>query len=269
MSCQKGIFKQTMKKTDFAGLSRLDIDLRIFGAARISFPESSTVRSFMSTGRRCDLLYYMISGEREYYSEDRLIAILKPGEAIFLPTGTTYYSKVISKGSDGIYIDFSLEENGEPLMIDEPFYVISGEWSFGYFEAIVENRLDRLRVRAELYRLLSKLSSQAASSDLNDLERRVGRAVSDISRHPELPISVSRLARECCISETGFRQTFKALSGGSSPTAFRNRARIERADELLATGEFSVAQITELLGFYDTAHFYRIYRRLRGHPPIK
>ena len=39
------------------------------------------------------------------------------------------------------------------------------------------------------------------------------------------------------------------------------------ADELLRSGSFTVAEVAAALGFFDTAHFCRTYKKLRGAPP--
>ncbi len=254
----------------FSALSGFDVDLRFVGAARGMWNSGNVMNIFETEGRNGDLLYYMISGERSYRTDGADILTLHPGEAIFIPIGTKYTSTVVSvEDSEGIFIDFTLSSGGETVYIDEPFRVISDDRLRRRFEAVAENRPDRLRVRAELYRLLSDISSAAASDGLSQADKAVRDAMREIGRHPGNELDVSRIARECCLSETGFRSRFKECSGGYAPTEYRNRMRVERADELLLSGEFTVAQVAEQLGFYDTAHFYRIYRRIRGHSPLR
>ena len=81
------------------------------------------------------------------------------------------------------------------------------------------------------------------------------------------PVDIASLARLCCMSETSFREKFKRFTGGVAPLEYRSRLRIERADELLRSGSFTVAEVAAALGFFDTAHFCRTYKKLRGAPP--
>ena len=126
----------------------------------------------------------------------------------------------------------------------------------------------RLLAKAELMYILSDISAKEENLRFEGGEfSRRRKAALGIERHPERPVDVGALARECCLSETGFRELFRRYTGGLAPVEYRNRLRLERADELLLSGTLSVAEIASLLGFYDTAHFYRTYKRVRGRTP--
>ena len=254
-----------MTEIDFAGLSRIDVELNFFSAAKALWKSGGVESRFSSnSGRRCDLLYYMISGRRGYYIDDELLLTLEPGEAIFIPTGAVYYSEVCKNmSSEGIYVDFTMRNENGQILVTDPFYVMRDERLGRRFESIVENRADKLRVKAEIYRLLSEFSSNADTDGLTANERAVRSVMLEIERHPELPVDTAKYAHDCCLSATGFRNIFKNCSGGLSPLEYRNRVRMERADELMSSGGFTVAQISDILGFYDTAHFYRTYRAYR------
>jgi len=45
------------------------------------------------------------------------------------------------------------------------------------------------------------------------------------------------------------------------------RYRIERATALLSSGEYSVAEVAELVGFTDLSHFSRAFKKITGLPP--
>lgn len=70
-----------------------------------------------------------------------------------------------------------------------------------------------------------------------------------------LNISYSHLARLC------------RLHAGSSPTEVVNRARIDRAKQLLATSPIAVTTVGQRCGFDTTSHFYKVFRRLTGTTP--
>lgn len=259
-----------MTEVNFAALSQLDVDLNFISTGKNIWRNGGREDRFITVGRRCDLLFYMIEGNRDFFVNGELITTLEPGEAIFIPTGAVYYSEIRDRAfSEGIYIDFTMKNDGGQIIVGEPFYRLSDEGLRRRFEAVVENRADRLRAKADIYRLLSEFSSSAAVSGLGPEEQAVRNVMLEIARHPELQFETSRLARDCCLSETGFRKLFKKCSGGLSALEYRNHMRIERADELLSTGSFTVEQIADLLGFYDKAHFYRMYRQHRGHSPMK
>ena len=91
--------------------------------------------------------------------------------------------------------------------------------------------------------------------------------VTRMEQHPEYPFSVEEAARKCFLSDTSFRAKFRQITGGFTPTEYRNRLWIDRADAMIGTGNFTLDAVAEMLGFWDTAHFCRVYKKLRGHTP--
>ncbi len=74
------------------------------------------------------------------------------------------------------------------------------------------------------------------------------------------------IARAQNISITYFRSIFKSITG-LSPVEYLNRVRILRALELLQTTTFSVSEVGERVGFYDTNYFSRLFKKVIGYPP--
>lgn len=257
-----------MFETNLAELSGLDVNVKFISAAKHIWKRGSADNIMAHEGRKCDLLYLMLSGERRYYVDGELRLTLLPGDIIFLPVGTRYVSRVEGGGnSEGIYVDFSIENDNGAVYVNNPFLVTRDEGLSRRFEAVADNVSDRLRVRSEIFRILSELSMKTAMNGLDETERSIRSVMLEIARHPEIQVDIAALARGCCLSETGFRKRFKLCSGGLAPLEYRNRCRIDRADELLSSGNFTAAQIADMLGFYDTAHFYRTYKTVRGHAP--
>jgi AraC-like DNA-binding protein len=63
-----------------------------------------------------------------------------------------------------------------------------------------------------------------------------------------------------------FRNRFRRLAGLSA-SAYRTASLIDRACVLIQEGRLRDAQIAELLGFYDDAHFSKCFKRIAGLPP--
>lgn len=57
----------------------------------------------------------------------------------------------------------------------------------------------------------------------------------------------------------------KAL--GISFTEFMQQKRIRKAEQLLLTTEYSIAEIGEQIGMQNMSHFYKLFKRLNGHSP--
>lgn len=84
----------------------------------------------------------------------------------------------------------------------------------------------------------------------------------DISRD----VPMADLAAACGLSASHFARSFK-ISTGSTPHEWRQLYRVDRAKELLAGRDTSLAEIAVLCGFADQSHFTRIFGRLAGCTP--
>jgi AraC family transcriptional regulator len=79
-------------------------------------------------------------------------------------------------------------------------------------------------------------------------------------------LSLDNLARQVHLSTHHFGKLFKA-STGASPMQYVLRQRVQRALELLRTGNFRVAEVAIEVGFFDQSHLDRHCRKFFGAPP--
>ncbi len=56
---------------------------------------------------------------------------------------------------------------------------------------------------------------------------------------------------------------------GESPLAYVNKKKIERAQVLLVTEDWSVQEIAYKLGFNDPSYFIRLFKKLTRITPMK
>ncbi len=105
------------------------------------------------------------------------------------------------------------------------------------------------------------------STDVLALEDiRLARAVRFIRENACRPVGVPDVMRVAGISRTLLERHFKKQLG-RSPYNEIMRVRMQRAVELLATSELSVAQIAEMTGFQSQAHFSTTVTQQTGKSP--
>jgi len=97
--------------------------------------------------------------------------------------------------------------------------------------------------------------AQAIEELVQEMHREVGRVV-----------SVGELARRAGLSASRFRVLFQRLTG-CSVTRYQNQLRVRAAQDLLASGQLSVGQVADELGFRDVYYFSRLFKRITGQPP--
>lgn len=84
--------------------------------------------------------------------------------------------------------------------------------------------------------------------------------------HLREPLAVRDLAQQACLSQSRLKARFKA-EVGIPPADYVMRQRVERAKDLLATTETSIAELAASLGFSTPQYFATVFRRYTGETP--
>ncbi len=93
-------------------------------------------------------------------------------------------------------------------------------------------------------------------------------AVNYIEGHFSENFDISELAAIAHVSESRLFHLFREKLN-TTPIAYRNEVRIERAAHALRSGERSVEEIAEDCGFHSAAYFRRIFRQDTGLSPTE
>ena len=79
-------------------------------------------------------------------------------------------------------------------------------------------------------------------------------------------LSLGVIANMMCISTTYFACLFKRTTG-QPLHQYVLQLRVAKAKALLLQSDISIAQISLLVGFHDSSHLIRHFKRLLGTPP--
>ena len=92
------------------------------------------------------------------------------------------------------------------------------------------------------------------------------RITDHIEAHLERTFAIRDLAQKAGLSFYHFIRTFKNTTG-MPPHQYVLRCRVERANDLLRTGNFRVSEVAHAVGFYDQSHLDRHFRKHFGVMP--
>jgi AraC family transcriptional regulator len=92
------------------------------------------------------------------------------------------------------------------------------------------------------------------------------RAKDNICSNIEGDPSLASLAQECGLSPSQFSRAFKQ-STGTTPHQWLTAKRIERAKELLRSGDLDLVEVSLACGFHDQSHFTRVFAQSEGDTP--
>jgi AraC-like DNA-binding protein len=258
-------------------LPAMDADASAIFAGRCE-TSAKSMTNFMGEGRKNNLLCILEEGERHYEMGGGEAFTLYKNELLFIPVTSRYTSRS-DPGTTAVctvpvhtawsFVDFDLHLGGEEIFLDAPFCILHDAAEFlPAMHAMAAPGASRMAVKGMLLTLLSSVAGRIREREIAEGGFfSIYEAVKAIEQHPERSFSVHELAGMCYLSDTGFREKFKRFTGGIAPVEYRNRLRIERAEAMLASGDYTIEAVAEQLGFWDSAHFCRVWRKLRGSAP--
>ena len=148
-----------------------------------------------------------------------------------------------------------------PLWYEEHFRMLHRIWQrkeTGY----------RLSATSVFYRILEELERERENEKPCTADR-LTRVVEYIhANYTDPTLSVARLAEMYGASPTYFRRIFKETTS-ALPLQYLNKLRLKRAEELLRSGYYTVAQAASESGFSDVKYFSRFVKKTKGDAPSR
>ncbi|MCA9858577.1 MAG: AraC family transcriptional regulator [Thermomicrobiales bacterium] len=97
---------------------------------------------------------------------------------------------------------------------------------------------------------------------------RIASAIERLRAEFDQPIRIDALAQELGMSVSGFHHHFKQATA-MSPLQFQKQLRLQEARRLMLSEDFDATTAGLRVGYDDTSHFSREYKRLFGEPPLR
>jgi len=97
---------------------------------------------------------------------------------------------------------------------------------------------------------------------------RIARALERFRKDFDRPLRIEDIARELGMSVSGFHHHFREVTA-MSPLQFQKRMRLQEARRLMLAEDLDAASAGYQVGYSDTSHFNRDYKRLFGAPPMR
>ncbi len=156
-----------------------------------------------------------------------------------------------------------------PLMLLPSSNPRSYDDSHTLMQSIVMNKSRSLSLKMEsrgiVYQIFSRFMESAVQKSVHH-DSRISDALRYIRTHLSTRISVDDLAEQACLSSDHFIRLFRRAVG-NTPMQYINIKRIERAQILLLSEQYSIKKLSYTLGYEDTSYFIRVFRRITGITP--
>ena len=214
------------------------------------------------------LLIYSLDGQAEYEASGNHFSVSK-GDMLFFDKGqahTSYSNKEHPWTYCTIAFDAqNLASNEFPILTHitntefcrQLYKTLNYEWNAkksGYL----------LMCRGLVSELLCILIRE------NSLEHKKGAVIENIKRHMvenfTCDFTVDKLSKMAGMSVPHFHRLFKENTD-LSVKKYLNTVRINRACDLLKSGEHNITEIAYIVGFHDIYYFSRLFKKMVGTSP--
>ncbi len=263
-----------------------DFDMSISRILLVHQSNISTGEYFTNycLGRKFDGLVFGISGSAAYDFGERKI-IIRPGQMMFIPACSAY---TLRTAGDEPFVHFTANFITDDATINErtafaDIYRLSAFHLTSPRNAeLYASRFDKLlsswQAKRNGYQMLSKsiiyemlymyFTDATVAYRKQDEYDKIRPAKHYIDKHFSENMPVPSLAQMCGISETHFRRLFVKILG-VSPMEYRLTRQMMYAKDYLLTGEYTVGQVAELVGFDNANYFSRIFKQREGKTPTE
>lgn len=142
-----------------------------------------------------------------------------------------------------------------------------------YDEYTAKDVCYKLPIRANIYQMMTTLLRYYCGSK-DEMDRmiyhnvlRLRPVITYISEHFKEKIYIEELAAMIGVSPDYFTKMFKE-SIGKTPIDYINGLRVNHSMYLLCTGELSMAEIAENIGFCNPNYFHKIFKQYMNTSPL-
>ncbi|MEH7120478.1 AraC family transcriptional regulator [Neobacillus vireti] len=219
-------------------------------------------------------LTFVVEGKSNYFINGIKYTV-EPGDVIYIPEGSIRQAYTYKEDPmHSFAFNFNWTPVGSPIALPlEPVTknVLTNElrgyirqftqvWMSSQPGSVMEARALFMLI---LHRLLT-ITSQKSILVHTDL--RVKKILEYMIDHYPEELDLSNMARNFHLHPVYLGKLFKKNTGYSFKE-YLNMIRVNNAEMLLSTGEFSVTEVAERCGFHDVSYFSNVFKSMKGYPP--
>jgi Response regulator containing CheY-like receiver domain and AraC-type DNA-binding domain len=238
---------------------------------RISTPSWQIVQAPL---REIDLTY-IVGGKAEYFVNGTR-CIVKAGDLIYIPKGSMRAAVTFENDlMEGYCLNFRLKNlMGEDVEL--PFPRIS---SIGIHPEIISlyNDLNndyfrrepgyRMKLRGWLQFILHRYMELIVyNSNYVSVDDRIDKVLRYVTKHYSENLSIQSLSQKFGLSQSYFGALFTRVTGLSF-RQYLMKVRLNAAEDMLLSGEYSVSDVATACGFTDVFYFSKVFKTSRGVSP--
>ncbi|MBO5008181.1 MAG: helix-turn-helix domain-containing protein [Clostridia bacterium] len=225
---------------------------------------------YVCTSRPCCGLIYVLDGKAEYSSPGEAITLRK-GNVVYLPKDSNYcISSVAEEIFNYIIISFNIENEMKIPLQTLPRVVHSARLLEAFKQVVEINFKKGAAHKLFSCSMVQLIIYYLLNDEIhgNDYSKDVYPAIEYIENNYQHTIDIDDLSTLTHMNVSMFRKKFKAYTG-LSPLKYINYLRIEKAKDMLKSGLYTQAEISDACGFNNVSYFNTLFKKLTGASPGK
>jgi AraC family L-rhamnose operon regulatory protein RhaS len=222
-------------------------------------------------------LTYIFSG-KAYYTINGIGYEVSQGDLLCIPQGSRRSATTDTENLMASYaLNFQLYDlKGKEVSLPFPLVSHIGKpeellslYNELTFEWLKKNKGYELKARALLLMILHYYFNNFYYKDNNvDIDKRIQKAVRYILDNLQKQIEIKELAAITGLTTAYFGTLFKKYMD-VSVNEYINKMKINNAENILMSGQFSVHEAAYKCGFEDIYYFSKLFKKIKGFPPSK
>jgi len=284
----KNLFPESYHKNSPANFEQVP-DSHFF-IKRVS--NQNPTREFLHHYHDCYELYYLYSGERYYFIQDKTYHVTG-GSFVLIPPNIIHRTGNLGHfGYDRMLIHFSKELLDDYLRVDpsvNPYLNLEKELHLISLDdrqqSFIETLLHTMEteyqhngqretsyIKLTLLQLLLFLNNckpnrqDAALSELNNTQKLMFEILGYINNHYDEDLTLESVSAKYYLSTYYFSRTFREATGFHF-VEYLNNVRIKEAKKLLQSSGSTINDIASAVGFHSATHFGRVFKQISGCSP--
>lgn len=222
--------------------------------------------------------FYVVKGTIIFDDEHHKNLRFSAGDIIYLPAHTVYCSKW-DTSEEGYFISLNfLISDAERNLINlaDDITLCCNDKSGKIYRSFCDTYESwekasqgyKLECMSRLINVMREIAERSERHELGKENRDVLKAIIYLEENYLQDVEIDTLVKITNLKESQFRRKFKKLKG-MSPIKYRNLLRINKAIELMKSGEYSVVEVAMIVGFDDPNYFSRVFKSYLGQSPTQ
>ena len=247
--------------------NRVDIELNCV------LYRTHVAQKFVQPCRPCDAFVFYTNGGHIFESDTFRIDCAA-GDTVYIPHGASYTNYLVSPDTEYYQIDFSIFDGEKRIALCDtpakPDRSLSQKYNSFFadtYTCYVKRGFSHVPYCiGNILKLISVFTDEEIEKkNTNCGIGRIANTLSYIEKYYSRNTPVTELAKISSTGVSNLEKVFKQCFD-MSPSAYRNKIRIEYAKQFLARG-CSIERTAELTGFSDRFYFSKTFKKFTGTTP--